>query len=55
MRFLLPHDVKPGQKITFSISVTPPLTPGSYVLRHRMVKEGVNWFNQMQRTNVVVA
>jgi glucose/arabinose dehydrogenase len=54
MRFALPHDVKPGQKVTLTIDVTAPLTPGSYVLRHRMVKEGVNWFNQMQRTNVVV-
>jgi hypothetical protein len=54
MRFELSHDVKPGQKITLTISVTAPLTPGSYVLRHWMVKEGVNWFNQMQRTDVVV-
>jgi hypothetical protein len=55
MRFNLPHDVKPGQKVTFTISVAAPLARGSYVLRHRMVKEGVNWFNQMQRTNVTVA
>ncbi len=55
MRFELPHDVKPGQKITLTIDVTAPLIPGSYVLRQRMVKEGVNWFNQMQRTDVVVA
>jgi hypothetical protein len=55
MRFALPHDVKAGQKVTLTISVVAPLTPGVYVLRHRMVKEGVNWFNQMQRTSVVVA
>jgi glucose/arabinose dehydrogenase len=55
MRFDLPHDVKPGQKVTFTITVTAPLTAGSYVLRHRMVKEGVNWFVPLAKTNVTVA
>jgi hypothetical protein len=55
MRFNLPRNVAAGQKVTLTISVTAPLTGGNYVLRHRMVKEGVNWFNQMKKTNVVVA
>jgi hypothetical protein len=55
MRFALPKDVGPGKKITLTISVQAPLAPGHYVLRHRMVKETVNWFDPMQRTNVSVA
>jgi hypothetical protein len=54
MRFVLPHNVAPGSRVTLKITVTAPLTPGTYVLRHRMVKEYVNWFNQMVRTNVAV-
>jgi hypothetical protein len=25
------------------------------VLRHRMVKEGITWFDQIQKTNVTVS
>ena len=53
-RFGLPHDVLPGKQVTLTISVQAPSAPGSYVLRHRIVKEQVNWFNPMQRTNVNV-
>jgi len=54
-RFSLPADVAPGASVTLSVSVTAPLGGGSYVLRHRMVKEGVTWFDQIQKTNVTVA
>jgi len=54
-RFVLPGDVLPGGSSTFSIAVTAPNTPGSPVLRHRMVKENVAWFDQIQKTSVVVA
>jgi hypothetical protein len=54
-RFSLPADVAPGASVTLSVSVTAPLGGGGYVLRHRMVKEGVTWFDQVQKTNVTVA
>ena len=53
-RFNLPHDVAPGASVTISVSVTAPNQAGSYVLRHRMVKEQVAWFTQIQKTNVTV-
>jgi len=46
--------VSPGQSVTLSISLTAPLTPGQYVLRHRMVKENVAWFESFLRTDVTV-
>jgi hypothetical protein len=54
-RFSLPADLAPGASVTLSLTVSAPSGAGSYVLRHRMVKEGVAWFAQLQRTNVTVA
>jgi hypothetical protein len=54
-RFSLPGDLAPGASVTLSLSVTPPAGTGSYVLRQRMVKEGLAWFEQMQKTSVTVA
>jgi hypothetical protein len=34
--------------------MTAPSAPGTYVLRHRMVKEFVNWFVPLQKTTVTV-
>jgi len=53
-RFALPNDLLPGASTTFTVSVTAPTAAGPYVLRHRMVKEGVAWFSQIQKTNVTV-
>lgn len=53
-RFMLPNDVAPGASATIRVNVTAPTAPGNYVLRHRMVKEGVVWFDQIQKANVVV-
>jgi hypothetical protein len=53
-RFFLPNDVPSGASVTMTVTVTAPTTPGSYVLRHRTVKENVAWFNQIQKTAVVV-
>jgi hypothetical protein len=54
-RFSLPADLAAGASVTLSVSVTPPLGAGSYVLRQRMVKEAIAWFDQIQKTNVTVA
>ncbi len=53
-RFFLPNDVPPGASATILVSVTAPTTPGTYVLRNRMVKENVAWFDQIQKVNVSV-
>ena len=54
-RFSLPGDLAPGASVTLSLSVTAPSGTGSYVLRQRMVKEGLVWFDQLQKSNVTVA
>lgn len=54
-RFWLPADVPAGGSATFNVAITAPASNGSYVLRHRMVKEDVAWFAQIQKTNVTVA
>jgi hypothetical protein len=41
--------------VTLSVNVTPPPGGGSYILRQRMVKEGIAWFAQIQKTNVTVS
>ncbi len=55
-RFELPKDIRPGESFTMSVNVRPPSTVGPrirrYVLRHRMVKEDVKWFDQIHKTNV---
>src|SRR5438552_2881114 len=53
-RFALPTDLAPGASVTLSVDVTAPTTAGNFILRHRMMKEGVAWFDQIQKTNVVV-
>jgi archaellum component FlaF (FlaF/FlaG flagellin family) len=53
-RFHLSHDVPPGARITLKITVHAPCAPGHHVLRLRMVKENVNWFNSLQSRNVCV-
>src|SRR5207245_1832819 len=53
--FGLPGDVAPGASVTLTVAVTAPTTAGSYVLRHRLVKDGVAWFDQIQKTDVTVS
>lgn len=54
-QFSLPIDVAPGQTITLTINVVGPAVANGYVLRHRMVRAGDQWFAQMQRLNATVA
>jgi hypothetical protein len=53
-RFALTSDLAPGASTTFTVAIKAPMTDGPYVLRHRMVKEGVTWFGQIQKTDVTV-
>jgi glucose/arabinose dehydrogenase len=53
-RFVLPQDVAPGQTATITVTVTAPATAGNFVLRQRLVKEYVQWFDQLQATPVEV-
>ena len=53
-RFILPKNVAPGQSVTMTVSLTAPLTPGTYTLRLKMVKENVAWSTQMLKATVKV-
>jgi glucose/arabinose dehydrogenase len=54
-RFSLPSDVPPGGSVTIAVTLTAPSVPGNYILRQRLVQEGVAWFDQLQKTNIVVS
>lgn len=43
-RYTISGDVAPGATYTFTIDLTAPTTPGSYVTDWRMVRDGVTWF-----------
>jgi ABC-type multidrug transport system fused ATPase/permease subunit len=55
IRVELPHDVAAGESLTMTVRAVSPDQPGSYVLRHRLVQEGVAWFDELQATHVSVA
>jgi hypothetical protein len=50
----LPQDVAPGQTVTITATITAPAAAGNFVLRQRLVKEYVQWFDQLQATHVEV-
>jgi hypothetical protein len=43
-RVELPHDVVPGQSVTFNFTVTAPSVLGIHNFQWRMLQEGVTWF-----------
>lgn len=43
-RMPLPHDIKPGESVQYSIEVKAPSISGEYKLVFDMVQETVNWF-----------
>jgi hypothetical protein len=43
-RAVLPHDLKPGEEVDLTLTVTAPGMPGVYMLELDMVHEGVTWF-----------
>jgi hypothetical protein len=43
-RVELPHDVAPGDEVTFDFPITAPTAPGTYHFQWRMVQELVTWF-----------
>jgi glucose/arabinose dehydrogenase/PKD repeat protein len=55
IRFNLPNDIAPGGSATVTVTLAAPTATGSYILRNRMVQEGVAWFDTMQKINVTVA
>lgn len=53
-RVNLPRDVAPGESVALSVELPAPTTAGNFTLRHRMIKEGVKWFDSILRTSVTV-
>lgn len=47
-RVALPHDVAPGQTVTFNFTLTAPTVagPGNIDVQWQMVQDGVQWFGQ---------
>ena len=45
-RIPLPHNVSPGDTITFTTYLTSPAEEGLYNFQWRMVQDGVEWFGQ---------
>jgi hypothetical protein len=43
-RVNLPHDVAPGQLVTFNFIFTAPTSPGYYDFQWQMLQNGVGWF-----------
>jgi SAM-dependent methyltransferase len=43
-RAALSRSLPPGEELTVSVTVTPPLSPGTYELQFDMVEEGITWF-----------
>jgi uncharacterized membrane protein len=54
LRYVLPHDVAPGETVNITVTITAPSAPGTYILRNRLVKEYVSWFAPLQTTTVTV-
>lgn len=55
IRLELPEDVAPGESVRVEVALNAPTAVGTYVLRQRLVKEGVAWFDDIHRTPVDVA
>jgi hypothetical protein len=55
IRLELPEDVAPGESVQVEVALNAPTAVGTYVLRQRLVKEGVAWFDDIHRTPVDVA
>jgi hypothetical protein len=53
-RIELPHDVAPGDEVTFSFPITSPAAPGTYHFQWRMVQELVTWFGDFSADVPVV-
>lgn len=51
---IFPAELAPGESVDIPITIAAPTTPGSYTLRHRVVKEGVRWFNSLLKSTVEV-
>ena len=48
-RVAIPKDVPPGQKVTFTTSLTAPEDEGIFVIQFQMVQDGVEWFGKKSK------
>ncbi|MBL8951792.1 MAG: hypothetical protein JNK82_13500 [Myxococcaceae bacterium] len=52
-RVELPHEVAPGQNVTFRFPITAPLQPGQYAFQWRIVVDGVQWVGALTKMHVI--
>lgn len=55
LRFALPANVAPGGSATITVTLTAPLGAAAYTVRHRLVKDGVAWFDSLRKTTLTVS
>lgn len=48
-RIALPHDITPGQEVTFSANFEAPKSEGVSIVQWRMVQDGVEWFGEKSK------
>lgn len=49
-RVQVPHDVLPGEQVTFTVNLTAPLTGTGDNLQWKMIQEGIEWFGEQTNT-----
>ena len=54
-RFELPREVPPDGSVQIEVTLRAPTATGDYVLRQRLVQEGVAWFDDIHRQPVEIA
>ncbi|MBI4422906.1 MAG: fibronectin type III domain-containing protein, partial [Elusimicrobia bacterium] len=52
-RQALPHDVAPGQTVTFQLAATAPAQPGAYPFHWQLIQEWIEWFGESSRPVLV--
>ncbi len=55
-RVALPHDVAPGEEVTFTVELTTPIEVNAYgySLQWQMVQDGVEWFGEKSELRSIV-
>jgi hypothetical protein len=52
-RVELPHEVAPGQNVTFRFPIAAPLQVGKYAFQWRIVADGAQWVGAVTKMHVI--